>query len=65
MTLLLQLKQSQKHGGEKFGDAVAEFWEIFREIEHFSLDYRAIRPSAVFGTRKLLYAERASRGYLI
>ena len=27
-------------------------WEIFREREHFSLKYRAIRPSAVFGIRK-------------
>ena len=31
---------------------MAEFWEVFREREHFSLDYRAIRPSAVFGTRR-------------
>ena len=52
MTLLLQLKQSQKRGEQKFGDAVAEFWEIFREREHFSLDYWAIRPSTVFGTRR-------------
>ena len=39
-------------GEQKFGDAVAEFWEIFREREHFSLDYRAIRPLAVFGIRR-------------
>ena len=32
--------------------------EIFREREHFSLKYRAIRPSAVFGTRR----EAALRG---
>ena len=25
---------------------------VFLEREHFSLDYRAIRPSAVFGTRR-------------
>ena len=27
-------------------------WEIFREREHFSLVFRQIRPSAVFGTRR-------------
>ena len=27
-------------------------WEILREREHFSLKYRAIRPSAVFRTRR-------------
>ena len=46
------IKTKPKRGVAKFGDAVAEFWEIFREREHFSLDYRAIRPSAVFGTRR-------------
>ena len=25
---------------------------FFREREHFSLDYRAIQPSAIFGTRR-------------
>ena len=51
MTLLLQLKQRQKRGRAKFGYAVAKIWEIFREREHFSLDYRAIQSLAVFGTR--------------
>ena len=37
-----------------------------REREYFSLKIRAIRPSAVFGTRRnLFYAERAYRGYQI
>ena len=35
------------------GFAVAEFFLCFRVREcHFSLKYRAIRPSAVFGTRR-------------
>ena len=34
------------------GDQKLEFWDIFREREHFSLEIRAIRPSAVFGTRR-------------
>ena len=35
-----------------FGDPVAFFLRGFREREHFSLDLYAIRPSAVFGTRR-------------
>ena len=31
---------------------VGSVWEILREREHFSLKIRAIRPSAVFGTRR-------------
>ena len=41
-------------GWNLWGRCRNEFWEIFREREreHFSLDYRAIRPSAVFGARR-------------
>ena len=45
-------------GWNLWGRCINEFWEIFREREHFSLDYHAIRPSAVFGTRR----EAALRG---
>ena len=38
--------------GNKFGDPVAPFLRAFREREHFSLEYREIRPSAGFGTRR-------------
>ena len=34
------------------GDPVAPFLRAFREREHFSLEYRVIRPSAGFGTRR-------------
>ena len=38
--------------GNIFGDLVAFFLRGFREREHFSLDLYAIRPSAVFETRR-------------
>ena len=38
-------------GAQKF-DAMGSVWENLREREHFSLEIRAIRPSAVFGTRR-------------
>ena len=33
-------------------DPVAIFGEVFFRERNFSLEYRAIRPSAVFGTRR-------------
>ena len=33
-------------------DPVAIFGEVFFKERNFSLEYRAIRPSAVFGTRR-------------
>ena len=38
--------------GEQKFDVVGSVWEILRERKHFSLEIRAIRPSAVFGTRR-------------
>ena len=36
----------------RIGDLVAPFLRAFREREHFSLEYREIRPSAGFGIRR-------------
>ena len=41
-----------KNGKGKKNLAVAVLVRFFRERENFSLEYRAIRPSAVFGTRR-------------
>ena len=41
-----------KNMGVRIGDPVALFLRAFREREHFSLEYREIRPSAGFGTRR-------------
>ena len=38
--------------GVRIGDPVAPFLRAFREREHFSLEYREIRSSAGFGTRR-------------
>ena len=38
--------------GEQKFDAMGSVWENLREREHFSLEIRAIRPSAIFGTRR-------------
>ena len=38
--------------GNIFGDPIAFFLRGFRKREHFSLDLYAIRPSAVFETRR-------------
>ena len=45
VTCLLQMKRREKLGGREFGDPVVE-------MEVFSLEIRAIRPSVVFGTRR-------------
>ena len=46
------IKTRKKTWGEQKIDAVGSVWENLREREHFSLEIRAIRPSAVFGTRR-------------
>ena len=46
------IKPRKKTWGEQKFDAVGSVWENLREREHFSLEIRAIRPSAVFGTRR-------------
>ena len=46
------IKTRKKNVGEEKFDAVGSVWENLREREHFSLEIRAIRPSAVFGTRR-------------
>ena len=52
MHLLPPYETSKKRGGHFFGDAVAYFWEDFREREGFSLEIHKIRPSAVVGARR-------------
>ena len=57
-------KEPKRERGKGFFDVVADF-AIFRErIYDFSPKYWAIRPSEVFGARrKMLYAERPTRGH--
>ena len=52
MTCLLQSEKRRKRGGEK--KKIQLLWiSFFSERESsFSLEIRAIRPSAVFGTRR-------------
>ena len=51
-TCLLQMLKEPKRGKEQGDLQWISVWEIFREREHFSLEMRAIRPSAVFGTKR-------------
>ena len=44
--------KEQKHGKEQWILQWVSIWEIFGKREHFSLEILAIRPSAVFGTRR-------------
>ena len=46
------IKTKPKKRGEQIFISSSHFLELFREIGHFSLEIRAIRPSAVFGTRR-------------
>ena len=58
-TLLLQQKiRKKKNVGEQNLRSSSHFWEIFFRERNFSLKYWAIRPSAVFRTRR----ETALRG---
>ena len=63
---LLQMKKGAKREKKKKKETVAKKL-IFRErLPDFSLKYRVIRPSAVFGTRrKAALRERASSRYRI
>ena len=46
------LSQKKKRGGHFWRCSGFHFLELFRERGCFSLEYREIRPSAVFGPRK-------------
>ena len=49
---LLPYEIESKKQERQQGRCRTEFWEIFFRERNFSLKYRAIRPLAVFGTRR-------------
>ena len=46
------MKYKPKCGKKTRGDAVAIFSDFRERVSHFSLDFREIRPSEVFGARR-------------
>ena len=46
------MKYKPKRGKKTRGDVVAIFSDFRERVSHFSLDFREIRPSEVFGARR-------------
>ena len=61
MHISYNLKNQKLGSSRKQREMQQRFGSFFRERDHFSLDYWAIQPSAVFGTRRK--AARRGKGF--